>query len=66
MKTISLATLQQQVRARKALLGMIDTPAEIEALRNKGAARTPEKRELLRRARRRARAARRQPVAAYF
>ena len=66
MKTISLATLQQQVSARKALLGMLDTPAEIEALRNKGATRTPEKRELLRRTKGRARAAHRQPVAAYF
>lgn len=66
MKTISLATLQQQVSARKVQLAMLDTPAEVEALRNKGAARTPEKRELLRRAKRRALAANRQPVAAYF
>jgi len=66
MKTISLTTLQQRVSARKALLGIIDTPAEVEALRNKGAARTPEKRELLRRAERRALAANRQPVAAHF
>ena len=66
MKTISLATLQQQVSARKAQLGMLDTPAEVEALRNKGAARPPEKRELLRRIKRRASAANRQPMTAHF
>lgn len=66
MKTIALATLQQQVSARKAALGMLDTPAAVEAMRNKGAARTPDKRELLRRVERRALAAGRQPVAAHF
>ena len=49
MKTISLANLQQQVTARKAALDMLDTPAEVEAMRNKGGNRTPAKRELLRR-----------------
>jgi hypothetical protein len=44
VKTISLATLQQQVNARKAALGMLDTPAEVEAMRNKGANRTSAKR----------------------
>jgi len=37
------------VAARKAALGMLDTPTETEAMRNKGLRRTPEKRELLRR-----------------
>jgi hypothetical protein len=46
-----------EVEARKRALGMVDTPESIEAMRNKGANRTPEKRELLRRAGERARAA---------
>ncbi len=66
MKTISLATLQQQVNARKTALGMLDTPAEVEVMRNKGANRTPEKRELLRCVENRARAAGVQPVVAHF
>lgn len=66
MKTISLATLQQQVSARKAVLGVLDTPSEVEAMRNKGSNRTPEKRELLRRVEGRARAAGLQPVTAHF
>jgi hypothetical protein len=45
---------------------MIDTPAATEAMRNKGGQRTPAKRELLRRAAARARAAGRKPVIAYF
>jgi len=66
MKTVSFKTFQQQVNARKAALHMLDTQAEIEALRNKGANRTPAKRELLRRAEERARDAGLQPVKAYF
>ncbi len=52
--------------ARKAGLGMVDDAATTEALRNKGGQRTPEKRELLRRAEARARAAGREPVRAYY
>jgi type II secretory pathway component PulM len=66
MTTISLAKIQQQVSARKAMLGMLDTPAEVEALRNKGGNRTPEKRELLRRVEKRARGAGLKPVTAYY
>ena len=66
MTTISLAKIQQQVSARKAMLGMLDTPSEVEAMRNKGGSRTPEKRELLRRVEKRARSAGLQPVAAYY
>jgi hypothetical protein len=66
VNTISLASLQKQVRARKAALGMNDAPAKIEAMRNKGATRTPAKRELLRRIERRAVAAGLMPIASYF
>ncbi len=55
-----MMTLDQfltDIKARKAALGMADTPAEVEAMRNKGGRRTPEKRELLRRVEERARAA---------
>src|SRR5665213_3411354 len=51
MMTIRLRDYLGQVEARKAALGMADTAADADALRNKGARRTPEKRELLRRAR---------------
>ncbi len=66
MRTIALTTIQQQVSARKAALGMIDAAAEIEAMRNKGERRTRQKRELLRRAEQRAQAAGLLPAAAYF
>ena len=66
MKTVSLATLRQQASTRKAELGIRDTPAEVEAMRNKGVNRTPEKRELLRRAEQRAKIAGVQAVAAHF
>jgi len=66
MKTISFATFQQQVMARKVMLNMLDTPAEVEAMRNKGANRTQAKRELLRRVEKRARAAGLEPILAYF
>jgi uncharacterized membrane protein len=38
------------IEARKAALCLTDTTAEIEAVRNAGGQRTPEKRALLRRA----------------
>ncbi len=44
-----LADLQRRVSACKKKLGMLDTPAEVEAMRNPGDRRTPEKHELLRR-----------------
>jgi hypothetical protein len=45
-----MLTLQDhlaQVEARKAVLGMVTTPAMTEALRNKGDSRTEQKRLLL-------------------
>ena len=63
---ITLRELLARVEARKAELGMIDAPAATEAMRNKGGQRPPAKRELLRRAAARARAAGRKPVIAYF
>lgn len=64
-----MITLQDhlaRVEARKIELGIIDTPAAIEAMRNKGGKRTAEKRELLRRTAARARAAGRKPIISYF
>lgn len=62
----TLRTFLAAVEARKASLGMSDTPAATEAMRNKGACRTPEKRELLRRVEARAIAAGREPVVSYY
>ncbi len=53
------------IKARLADLGMKDTPEEVEAMRNKGRRRTPEKRELLRRVEERARAAGLEPLKSY-
>ena len=44
---ITLRDLLARVEARKAELGMVDTPAATEAMRNKGGQRTEAKRELL-------------------
>ena len=62
----SLRDFLARVEARKAALGMSDMPAATEAMRNKGARRTPEKRELLRRVEARAVAAGRRPVISYY
>ena len=51
---------------RKLELGLNDTPASIEAMRNKGGQRTDEKHELLRRADARALAAGRNPFPSYY
>jgi hypothetical protein len=64
--SISLTELWAFVDQRKAELGIVDTPERTEALRNKGLNRTPEKRELLRRAQERAIAAGVKPIKAYF
>ncbi|MGK7860979.1 hypothetical protein [Falsiroseomonas sp. E2-1-a4] len=66
MVKLTLAELQTRIEARKAELGLTDTPASTEALRNQGANRTPEKRELLRRIEQRAKAAGRTPPRAHF
>ena len=62
---VKLNELLEEIEARKASIGMRDTPETVEAFRNKGAGRTPEKRELLKRIEERARAAGRKPVTAY-
>ena len=66
MVRMKLDELLNVIEARKAAIGMSDTPEMIDAFRNKGDRRTPEKRELLRRIEGRARAAGREPVAAYY
>lgn len=66
VKTVSLTVHLQRVERRKAALGLADTPARVDALRNKGGNRSPEKRELLARTATRARAAGREPVTAYY
>ncbi|HEY0203760.1 MAG TPA: hypothetical protein VGC15_06405 [Acetobacteraceae bacterium] len=53
------------IEARRAALGMKDTPAEVGTMRNKGGRRTPEKRELLRRVEGRSRAAGMEPLKSY-
>ncbi len=57
MKTIDLRVHLEWAAKRKAELGLEDTPERTEAMRNKGANRTPEKRELMRRVEERARKA---------
>jgi hypothetical protein len=66
MVRLTLTELQTRIEARQAELGLRDTPAGAEALRNKGASRTAEKRELLRRVEQRAKAAGRRPPPAHF
>ena len=66
MTRMSLDDLLKGVRAKKIELGIIETPASIEALRNKGGDRTPAKRAMLAAAEKRARAAGRKPIQAHF
>lgn len=66
MKTIKLNDLLARTEVRKRELGVIETASATEALRNKGSSRTPEKRELLRRAELRARQANRKSVASHY
>lgn len=63
---VMLQDFLAKVEARKASVGMSDTQGDTEAMRNKGERRTPQKRELLRRAAERARASGREPVASYY
>jgi hypothetical protein len=53
MKPEDLRAYLARIERRKAERGLTDTEARTDALRNRGANRTPEKRELLRRARER-------------
>lgn len=57
MSRMTLEEHLARVEARKAKLGIVFTPEETEAMRNKGERRTPEKRELLRRIAKRAKSA---------
>ena len=57
MTTIDLRTHLVWAEKRKAELGIVEDEAWVEALRNKGLNRTPEKRELMRRVEERARQA---------
>ncbi len=66
MKTMTLNDLLSRIDERKRVLGLPDTLAVTEALRNKGGNRTPEKRALLRRAELRARQAGRKPVVSHY
>jgi hypothetical protein len=50
MKVVSFNSLQANIAARKAALGVDDCSAATDAMRNKGCNRTLEKREFLRRA----------------
>jgi hypothetical protein len=61
---VKLSELKERVAARKAALGITD--ADIEAARNSGLRRTPEKREFLARIAARARAAGQTPVPANY
>ncbi len=54
------------VEKRKAVLGLSETSAGIDAMRNKGGRRTSAKRELLRRTDKRAKAAGLSPVTSYY
>ncbi len=65
MVRVKLDQLLAAIEARKVAIGTRDTPETTDALRNKGARRTPEKRELLKRMEDRTRAAGREPVRAY-
>lgn len=55
-----------EAEIRKRVLGVDETPAVIDAMRNRGDRRTPAKRALLRRIDARARSAGRAPVFAYY
>lgn len=66
MKIISMAAFAAEVEARKRELGYVDDDTTTEALRNKGTTRTPEKRAFLARIAKRAFAAGREPVRAYY
>jgi hypothetical protein len=64
VQTIDIETLLTRVKARKRELGLDE--ADPSELRNRGTARTAEKRELLRRTDARARAAGKRPIASNY
>ena len=63
---MTLDQLLADIKARKAALGIEDTPEKVEAMRNKGGRRTPEKQELLRRIEERTRVAGIEPSKSYY
>ena len=65
MKQVAFNEFQRALEVRKAAIGFDESAASVEARRNKGAMRTPAKRELLRRAKARAKAAGVTPVVSY-
>lgn len=48
MRTIKLTDHLAAVAARKAALGMVETPESVAGMRNRGERRTPAKRAMLR------------------
>jgi hypothetical protein len=66
MKTLQMRSYLEALEVRKRRLGILDTPEDTEAMRNKGGRRTPEKREMLRRLEERARAAGDTEVKSYY
>jgi hypothetical protein len=66
MPDVALQTLLERAERRKAERGLVDTPAATEAMRNKGAMRTPQKRALLQRAEERAKVAGLKAAPSYY
>ena len=66
MQTFNLYSFLADAEERKRQAGIDESAAAVEALRNKGARRTPAKRAMLRRAEDRARRAGIDPVPSYF
>lgn len=66
MRTIKLTDFLAAREARAKRAGVVFTPERNEALRNKGARRTPEKRAALRRIEERCAEAGVEPLKAYF
>lgn len=65
MKQIAFNQFQRAIKARKAAIDFDESAASVDVRRNKGAMRTPAKRELLRRAKKRAKAAGVAPLTSY-
>lgn len=66
MKTMTFSDLRARIADKKRELGWSDSAESIERLRNKGGARTPQKREFLSRIDARVRAAGLEPNRSYY
>ncbi|GAA5049765.1 hypothetical protein GCM10023208_08210 [Erythrobacter westpacificensis] len=66
MKTLELNSYLAGVKARKAALGLDEGAEAVDARRNKGGRRSASKRALLRKAEKRAKAAKVAPVPSYY